>query len=167
MRGEIPACVEACPKEALTYGKREDLINIARERIRKYPDRYIDHIYGENEMGGTSWLYLSGVPFHEIGMREDLGVTPAPELTSGALSAVPVVVGLWPVFLMGLFAISKRKETVSRKEMEDRVRSVSVEADAKLAEALETARKEKTAAVAKEVQKALESAAQSRTKEEI
>jgi Fe-S-cluster-containing dehydrogenase component len=167
MRGEVPACVEACPKEALTYGKREDLINIARERIRKYPDRYIDHIYGENEMGGTSWLYLSGVPFHEIGMREDLGVTPAPELTSGALSAVPVVVGLWPVFLMGLFAISKRKETVSRKEMEDRVRSVSVEADAKLAEALESARKEKTAAVAKEVQKALESAAQSRTKEEI
>jgi hypothetical protein len=68
---------------------------------------------------------------------------------------------------MGLFAISKRKETVSRKEMEDRVRSVSVEADAKLAEALESARKEKTAAVAKEVQKALESAAQSRTKEEI
>lgn len=167
MRGEIPACVEACPKEALIFGKREDLINIARERIRKYPDRYIDHIYGENEMGGTSWLYLSGVPFHEIGMREDLGVTPAPELTSGALSAVPVVVGLWPVFLMGLFAISKRKEAVSREEMEARVQSVSDEAEKKLAAAMETAQKEKTAAVAKEIQKALESAAQSQVKEEI
>jgi len=118
MRGEIPACVEACPKEALTFGKREDLINIARERIRQYPDRYIDHIYGETEMGGTSWLYLSSVPFKEVGMREDLGVTPAPELTSGALSAVPVVVGLWPVLLMGLFAISKRKEIVFREELE-------------------------------------------------
>ena len=118
MRGEIPACVEACPKEALTFGKREDLINIARERIRQYPDRYIDHIYGETEMGGTSWLYLSSVPFKEVGMKEDLGVTPAPELTSGALSAVPVVVGLWPVLLMGLFAISKRKEIVFREELE-------------------------------------------------
>ncbi|KKK62483.1 hypothetical protein LCGC14_3003870 [marine sediment metagenome] len=41
-------------------------------RIRKNPNRYIDHIYGEHEMGGTSWLYLSNVPFREIGMREDL-----------------------------------------------------------------------------------------------
>jgi Fe-S-cluster-containing dehydrogenase component len=167
IKGQLPACVEACPTEALTFGKRVDLINIARERIRKYPDRYIDHIYGETEMGGTSWLYISGVPFSEIGMREDLGVTPAPKLTSGALSAVPVVVGLWPVFLMGLFAISKRKEIVSRQELEETVRSVSDKANVKLADALARARKEKEAAVEKEVKKALEKAAQSRSKEDI
>lgn len=114
--GKLPGCVEACPKEALVFGKREDLLRLAREKIRKYPDRYIDHIYGEKEMGGTSWLYLSGVPFKDIGMREDLGVTPAPDLTSGALSAVPVVVGLWPVMLMGLFAVSKRKDAIQRQE---------------------------------------------------
>jgi Fe-S-cluster-containing dehydrogenase component len=117
INGQLPGCVEACPKEALIFAKREDLIKIARERFRKYPGRYIDHIYGETEMGGTSWLYISGVPFSQIGMREDLGVTPAPELTSGALSAVPVVVGLWPVLLMGLFAISKRKEIIFNQEM--------------------------------------------------
>jgi formate dehydrogenase iron-sulfur subunit len=118
IKGQLPGCVEACPKEALTFGKREDLIRIARDRFNKYPGRYIDHIYGESEMGGTSWLYISSVPFSQIGMREDLGVTPAPELTHGALSAVPLIVGLWPVFLTGLYAISKRKEKIFEQELE-------------------------------------------------
>jgi len=113
LKGQLPGCVEACPKEALTFGKREDLLMIARERIRKYPDRYVDHIYGEHEMGGTSWLYLSNVPFEKIGMREDLGITPAPQLTAGALGAVPIVVGLWPVLLTGIYAMSKRKEKIA------------------------------------------------------
>ena len=118
LKGQLPGCVEACPKEALTFGKREDLIKIARERFNKYPGRYIDHIYGETEMGGTNWLYISNAHFSEMGMREDLGVTPAPELTSGVLSVVPLVVGLWPVFLMGIYAISKRKEIIFQQELE-------------------------------------------------
>jgi Fe-S-cluster-containing dehydrogenase component len=117
LNGQLPGCVEACPVEALTFGKRKDLLDLARERIRKYPDRYIDHIYGETEMGGTSWLYLSNVPFSQIGMREDLGTTPAPELTSGALSIVPMVAGLWPVLLMGIYAISKRKDADAKQEL--------------------------------------------------
>ncbi|MBU1056170.1 MAG: 4Fe-4S dicluster domain-containing protein [Proteobacteria bacterium] len=166
-KGQLPGCVEACPVEALTFGKREDLLMIARERIRKYPDRYINHIYGETEMGGTNWLYISGVAFSDIGMREDLGVTPAPELTSGALAAVPVVAGLWPVLLMGIYAISKRKESISQQEIEDAVRAVSDKADSELAQALAKARKEQEAAVRKEVRKALEEAARSRDKEDI
>lgn len=118
-QGQLPGCVESCPMEALTFGPREDLIKTARERISKYPGRYLDHIYGETEMGGTSWLYLSGVPFNELHMREDLGVTPAPELTSGALSVVPVIAGLWPVLLMGIYAINKRKETIFKQELEE------------------------------------------------
>ncbi|RJQ73269.1 MAG: 4Fe-4S dicluster domain-containing protein [Desulfobacteraceae bacterium] len=117
-QGQLPGCVEACPMEALTWGKREDLIKLARERIRQHPGRYVDHIYGETEMGGTSWLYISSIPFSEIGMREDLGVTPAPELTSGALAAVPIVAGLWPVLLVGIYAISKRKEIIFQQELE-------------------------------------------------
>jgi len=117
-KGQLPGCVEACPMEALTFGKREDLIKIARERMREYPGRYVDHIYGETEMGGTSWMYISSVPFSQVGMREDLGVTPAPQLTSGALAAVPIVAGLWPVLLMGIYAISKRKETIFQQELD-------------------------------------------------
>ena len=120
-QGLLPGCVEACPTEALSFGKREDMLHLARERIRRYPGRYVEHIYGEHEMGGTSWLYLSGVPFRDLGMREDLGTTPAPELTSGALATVPMVVALWPVLLTGIYAISKRKEKIAKREKEDAV----------------------------------------------
>ena len=169
-KGQLPGCVEACPKEALTFGKREDLLKIARARIRKYSDKYVDHVYGESEMGGTSWLYLSGVPFSEIGMREDLGVTPAPDLTSGALAVVPMVVGLWPVLLTGIYAISKRKEKIAEQELNEAVKhatdEVKEKAEAKLSEALAKAQKEKDAAVEKAVKKALEEAAKSQAKED-
>ena len=67
-------------------------------------------------MGGTSWLYLSGVSFKELGMREDLGITPAPDLTVGALSSVPMIIGLWPVFLTGVYAMTKRMDKVAQQE---------------------------------------------------
>jgi hypothetical protein len=89
---------------------------MANERIRRYPDRYVDHIYGEHEMGGTNWLYLSGVPYKEVDMREDLGVTPAPDLTAGALSTVPMIVGLWPVLLTGIYAMTKRSDKIAKQE---------------------------------------------------
>jgi len=162
-KGLLPGCVEACPTEALTFGKRQDLLKIGRERIAKFPERYEDYIYGENEMGGTSWLYLSALPFKDVGMREDLGVTPAPKLTAGALSAVPMVVGLWPVLLTGIYAINKRKGKIERQEKEKAVaaaleKAVS-EAEAKLSQAMEKAEKEKTAAIETAVSKALEEAA--------
>ncbi len=160
--GKLPACVEACPMEALTFGKREDLIAIARERIRKYPHRYIDHIYGEQEMGGTSWLYITGAPFEDIGLRTDLGVTPAPELTSGALSLVPMVIGMWPVLLGGIYVITKRKEKIAQLEktsaVEEALAKAKAEAEAKLQAEKEKAKKEKELAIEKAVKKALEEA---------
>jgi Fe-S-cluster-containing dehydrogenase component len=169
IEGKLPGCVEICPNEALTFGKRKDLIKIARDRIRKYPDRYVDHIYGEHEMGGTSWLYLSGVPFKELGMREDLGVTPAPELTAGALSTVPMVAGLWPVLLTGLYAVSKRKEKIAKTEQQQAIASTleeaNAEAESKLSKALAKAQKEKETAIKREVKKALEEAQKAQEKE--
>ena len=162
-KGLLPGCVESCPTEALTFGKREDLIRLAQQRIQKHPDRYVDHIYGEKEMGGTSWLYLSGVPYRDIGMREDLGTTPAPVLTSGALHAVPMVIGLWPVLLTGIYAISKRKEKIEKEEREQAVSEAVAQADAaaesKLSAALARAEKAKTKEIEKAVAKALEEAA--------
>lgn len=169
VEGKLPGCVEACPNEALTFGKRNDLINIARERIRRYPDRYVNHIYGEHEMGGTSWLNISGVPFKQLGMREDLGVTPAPELTAGALGAVPIVVGLWPVLLTGIYAISKRKDKIAREEHEQALVTAlaqsSAEAESKLSEALEKAEVKNRTTIEAAVKKALEKVAETQTKE--
>ncbi len=73
-KGGIPACVQACPKQCLIYGKRSELLEQAHARIDRHPDVYIDHVYGEHEAGGTSWLYISGVPFDELGF---LKVDPA------------------------------------------------------------------------------------------
>jgi hypothetical protein len=155
--------VEVCPTEALTYGKRTDLLKVARTRITKFPDRYVNHIYGENEMGGTSWLYLSAVPFREVDMREDLGVIPAPKLTAGALSAVPIVVGLWPVLLTGIYAMSKRKEKIATQEMNlavaAAVEQANAEAKVKQKAEIEALNKMKQKEIDNAVKKALEEAA--------
>ena len=155
---QVPGCVGDCPKEALVYGKRSDLIKAARERIRVFPDRYRDHIYGEREMGGTSWLYLAGVPFKSIGMREDLGTASGPELTSGALAAVPIVAVAWPALLAGIYAVSKRKDIVAKEEKMQAVARAREEAGAGLAKAMSAAAAEKKTAVERAVTKALKEA---------
>jgi Fe-S-cluster-containing dehydrogenase component len=76
-QNKLPACVDICPVEALTFGPRCELIHLAREKIGSAPDRYIDHIYGEHEVGGTSWLYLAGHEFENFDFP-DLGKEPAP-----------------------------------------------------------------------------------------
>jgi len=169
LEGKLPGCVESCPKEALTFGRRADLIKIARKRIESRPDRYLDHIYGENEMGGTSWMYLSGVPFKTLGMKEHLGVTPAPQFTSGALAAVPAVVGLWPVLLTGVYAMNKRKVKIAEQEKREAVsaavKKAEQEAADKLAAAMDKAEKDKTSSIEREVAKALKEAAEAQDKE--
>ncbi len=166
MEGKLPGCVESCPTEALVFGRRDDLLKIARQRITRRPEKYIDHIYGDREMGGTSWLYLSNVPFETIGMRMDLGVTPAPELTAGALGAVPMVVGLWPVLLTGIYAMSRRKEKIAAEEKAQAVAAALAAADeqatAKLNATMEKAKQEKAAAITKAVKEALEADAKAR-----
>ena len=115
-KGEITACAEACPAEAILFGKRSELIEIARQRIRENPDTYINHIYGEHEAGGTSWMYLSAVPFEKIGFRADVGKKPYPEYTRGFLTAVPGVLVIWPALLGGIYAFTKRKEEITEGE---------------------------------------------------
>jgi len=123
----------------------------------------LNHIYGEHEMGGTNWLYLSGVPFAALGMREDLGTLPAPELTSGALAAVPIVAAVWPVLLTGIYAINKRRNTIALQETAQAVAKAiaqtQAEAEAKLKKAMTKAEADQKAAIQREVKKALEEAA--------
>ncbi len=65
--GKIPGCASICPTEAITFGRRSVLLRLARERIEGDPGRYENHIYGEHEAGGTSWLYIAGQPFRKLG----------------------------------------------------------------------------------------------------
>lgn len=109
-KGGMPACAEACPVGTITFGKREELIELARSRIRKNPDRYIDHIYGEYEVGGTSWLYISGIPFARMDFPANLVEKPLVEQTKGFLSAVPLVLTIWPALLGMCYAATRNKE---------------------------------------------------------
>ena len=115
-------------------------------------------------MGGTNWLYLSGTSFSQIGLNEHLGTKPAIEYTAGTLSAVPLVVGLWPVFLAGAYAMNKRREKVAIGEQEAAVTAsaeqTQVAADEKLAAALQKAERMKKKEIANAVKKALAEAQQ-------
>ena len=116
-RGEEPACVEACPADALMFGKKADLMQIARVRIYSHPDKYVHHIYGEREVGGTAWFYLASVPFDQLGFRTDLGTKPFPEYTREFLYAVPVVFFGLPTLLVGLRLMAGRAENHRNNEV--------------------------------------------------
>jgi hypothetical protein len=104
----MPACVDACPVEALKFGARAELLEEAKKRIYTNPNDYVHHVYGEHEAGGTSWLYLANTPFEKLGLPALNGVA-YPELTAGAMSTVPIVMLVWPALLMGLHHFSHRK----------------------------------------------------------
>jgi formate dehydrogenase iron-sulfur subunit len=91
--GEKPACVEACPAGALRFGQRDSLLAQAHAQIASNPGRYVDHVYGEFEVGGTSMLYLSDVSFEQLGFPTDLPQTALPEATEQAMSKLPFVIG--------------------------------------------------------------------------
>ena len=110
--GKIPACTEICPVEAITYGRREDLIRTAKEKIKNYPHRYINRIFGEYEVGGTSWLYLSSKEFEQLDFPK-LGKDPAPGVSEaiqhGIFSYFVPPVALYAL-LGGIMWINKNKK---------------------------------------------------------
>lgn len=105
--GKLPACVENCPAEALMFGTRRELLKEARRRIHENPELYVDHIYGEDEAGGTGWLYLSPVPFEELGFNTSVQKSSYPELSKGFLYSVPTIFVLWPTILLGIQQATK------------------------------------------------------------
>ena len=108
--GKPPACVEACPAEALTFGSRAALLDEAKKRVYGSPGKYVPHIYGEEEAGGTSWLYISDVPLESLRLPKQIEKRSYPEMADRALSAVPFIITLWPPLLIGLWAMNKKKK---------------------------------------------------------
>jgi formate dehydrogenase iron-sulfur subunit len=115
--GLEPACVKACPTDALTFGTRDELLAEGRTRIANRPDKYVNHIYGEREAGGTSWMYLSPVPFKDLiptvekafGFPE-LDSEPVPEISeSVAVYGTPTALATVGAVLAGVYWITKRR----------------------------------------------------------
>ncbi len=70
-KGQAPACASVCPRGAIKFGKRGELLTEAKQRIKDNPERYNDHVYGETEIGGTSVMFLApkNISFQELGYR--------------------------------------------------------------------------------------------------
>lgn len=113
--GGVPGCVEACPMDAIIFGKRKDLIKVAQKRILN-DESYVDHIYGQHEIGGTAWMYISKVPFEELGFNMGMGTTALPKKVYGFLATIPVMHITLPILLAGFYTISKRRDQANRDE---------------------------------------------------
>jgi formate dehydrogenase iron-sulfur subunit len=114
------ACAAVCPTGATKFGNRDELIEEARTRIRENPGRYVDHIYGLSEVGGTSVLLLSAVPFETLGYSTGLMKDPLPLLTWSVLHQLPKVVGVGAVLMSGIWWITSRRAEVQRAQEQAR-----------------------------------------------
>lgn len=115
--GGTPACVEACPVQASTFGDREALLREAWERIRT-DSSYVPRIYGVEEFGGTSVFYISDVSFEDLGFVKPVnGSQPLPTLSAAALGETPTVVVVGGSMLAALYWITQRKRQVALDEL--------------------------------------------------
>ena len=100
--GKYAACAEVCPTGATLYGKASDLRAEAARRLALKPGtktvfprgelggkdqsyenvvgHYVQHVYGEKEVGGTQVIKLSAVPFDKVGHK------PLPERSAASQS---------------------------------------------------------------------------------
>jgi len=113
--GREPACVQTCTTGALKFGEREDMLAYAEERIQRYPDIYIPHVYGKTEAGGTSVLYISHVPFEDLGLPTNLGDKAIAARAEDAMFATPIAAAGLAVGLTGFYWIMKRRQKMAQK----------------------------------------------------
>lgn len=60
--GKEPACVTACPQNAISFGTKKEMKELAYNRAKEVNG----FVYGDKENGGTSTFYISKVPFEKI-----------------------------------------------------------------------------------------------------
>jgi len=112
-QGKRPACVEACPSMALSFGTRAAMLEEARRRAAKRPPGSTFTLYGEHEAGGTSWLYLTPCEPKLLGLGQVRKASYA-AFTRPAMAALPAIILAGPPLLVGIRAFARRRKAVSR-----------------------------------------------------
>lgn len=122
--GLAPACAATCPTQALVFGERSGLIREGWQRVKTRPDKYVQQVYGERTAGGTSMLYLTSVPFNQLGLelrglRTDLGETPYGLYGEQWMSKVPFIAVAAGGLALGLYKFNRRRESVQQTGKEE------------------------------------------------
>ena len=113
-QGKYSACCEFCPTGASIFGRVEDLREEAKRRLALKPGdayaypvhhvkgdkrteqevaKYVDHVYGLDEAGGTQYLFLAGVDFDKLGFNPKITNQVYPDFTWDYVSHVPALIG--------------------------------------------------------------------------
>jgi formate dehydrogenase iron-sulfur subunit len=107
-QGQQPACVGACPRGALEFGERDQLLKKAKALTSRGNGRYLPRVWGESEWGGTSLLYVSDVDLTPAGwVKPTAG--PIPALTDPLIEKTPFIGGGVALLLWGVGTIIQRR----------------------------------------------------------
>ncbi|MDI6865216.1 MULTISPECIES: 4Fe-4S dicluster domain-containing protein [Thermodesulfovibrio] len=107
-KGLLPACVEACPTEALTFGKRQEIL----DKSQKLSQETRLFMYGREENGGTSVFILTKEKPTDIGYPSvaNISITGRGSKTLvGATAAAAIV-------YIGLKKYSERRKEIEEKK---------------------------------------------------
>jgi formate dehydrogenase iron-sulfur subunit len=118
--GKQPACTEACPTGATIFGERDELLTLAHERIDNNRGLYINRVWGEHEVGGTSVLYISDIDLDFLSYVSEPGTKPLPLTTAMAMKSVPFAfVGMGAAMLGLNWVIKRRIKLAEQKEKDE------------------------------------------------
>ncbi|MFP4368179.1 MAG: 4Fe-4S dicluster domain-containing protein [Candidatus Kapaibacterium sp.] len=124
-RIDQPACTSVCPTGATIFGSRKDLLREAHYRIKNEPDKYMDHVFGEKEVGGSNVLYITSKEapldflfYYNNRLEKDIKLlgspdpnAPLPETTKWAMGAVPVAFfGMGAIMASSYWMIKRRQK---------------------------------------------------------
>ncbi len=152
-KGEVPACCNVCPTGATLFGTVELLKEESQRRLSKKPGekylfprgqitddkrksaqpghlaaipKYLHHLYGEKELGGTQIMYMSAVPFEKLGLPTDVPDYGFPALTEGIQHTLYKWMAAPALLLAGITFIVNRN---TRKQSENEKHDVKSSSD--------------------------------------
>jgi len=127
-------CMIACPFEIPRYSwedtvpyvqkcdlcyEREELLEEARRRLAAEPQKYVQRIWGEREVGGTSVLHISDVDIRLTDLDAPISdETPMPHRTFKVLQHMPTVFVQMAVVMGGIFWVIERRERLASERAE-------------------------------------------------